>query len=132
MNYSAGQKVIWDGQSGNMTRTTANQAMIAQQQRKNYDDQFRTIQDLELNQKKAAEAQKQQVGQARMANLQQVAGVGGNTQVAGPFLPGQDRAKPDIGGMEGTKKARTDESHLIPEEMWLMMNPVRNIFNGRT
>ena len=79
--------------------------MIAQQQRKHYDDQFKPIQGIDLNPKK------EQAPQARPG------------QVAGPFLPSGDR-KPDLGGMEGTKKVKTD-SHLIPEEMWLMMNPVR-------
>jgi len=92
-------KVIWDGQSGTMTRTTANMAMIAQQQKRNYDDQFKPIQDLGLNPK----------------NPQTKTAPG---QVAGPFLPGDRR--PDIGGMEGTKKVRTD---LFAEEMWLIMNP---------
>jgi splicing factor 3A subunit 1 len=126
-------KVVWDGQSGTMTRTTANQAMIAQQQRKNYEEQLRAYQDLEQKQKKEEEAQKQ-ANRIKMPTIQSTLGgqAGGKTtNPVGPQLP-QDSAKnpskviherQDIGGMEGTKKVRTEEANLIPEEMWLMMNP---------
>jgi splicing factor 3A subunit 1 len=36
-------KVIWDGHSNSITRTTANSAMLAQQQRKNMEDAMRNV-----------------------------------------------------------------------------------------
>ena len=38
-------KVIWDGQAANMSRTTANQAMLAQQQKRNMEDQMKNVSD---------------------------------------------------------------------------------------
>jgi len=116
-------KLIWDGQSATMTRTTGNQAMIAQQQRRNFDEQTRVIQELDLTGRQA------QI----KPTIQQVIGPtpGKMAMPAGPHLP-QDVAstlpravheKPDIGVHEGSKRVRTEDADLIPEATWLAMNP---------
>jgi len=111
-------KLIWDGQSGTMTRTTGNQAMIAQQQRRNFDEQKRAIQELDLG------AQKQTI--QSKPTMQQVVGPTAKIiQPAGPHLP-TTHEKPNLSA-EVTKRVRTEESHLIPEGTWLLMNPVNKL-----
>lgn len=46
---SEGNKVIWDGHSNSITRTTANSAMLAQQQRRNLEEAMRNRPDMYAN-----------------------------------------------------------------------------------
>ena len=136
-------KVIWDGQAANMNRTTANQAMLAQQQKRNMEEQMKNVSD--TVKKELGPAISSQMPKPLIATPQVL--LPPSQMIGTPIIPGgiggiprltpQDLLPPPSFGvsqalhmgpqnlanpLEGTKKIKTEESNLIPEEIWLKNN----------
>ena len=141
--HSDQPKVIWDGQAANMSRTTANQAMLAQQQKRNMEEQMKNVSDTvkkELGPAVSSQMPKPLIATPQtLLPLPQMIGTsiipGGISGI--PRLTPQDLLPPPSFGvpkafqmgpqnlvnpLEGTKKIKTEEASLISEEIWLKNN----------
>jgi splicing factor 3A subunit 1 len=152
-------KILWDGQAANMNRTTANQAMLAQQQKRNLEEQMKTVSDTikkdgipipgvplsalpkplitpPINLPPPITTPLPLLGAGKVIPPASVF-VPSMIQTAPVLQPSAVQMQNPLSGLprpqsgpqnlpnplDGTKKLKTEEDNLIPEEQWLQTNP---------